>query len=241
MEVPFKSNLALKLCKIMAEVPDIPKTGRNNFQNYDYVEESKVASTLRPLLAKHNVFIFTSVENCTSEKIETTKGSTYKTHMYLKYTFVDGDSGERQDVFWSAEANDTGDKGIWKCYTGAHKYLLLKTFNLGSDQDPELEETTEKTKIPRGPARGTSTPPVQKGSPPKNLKSDGVEVPLFDEPGEVMTDKGMKVKEVWAKHPVKATQKAKEIFDRIAINDHLQSWEQALIDYGVEKGLLTDA
>lgn len=220
----------------MQECPDIPKTGRNAFHKYDYIEETVVSSTLRPFLAKYNIFIFASVIDLSKE------GDT--TRMMFCYTFVDGDTGEREQIQWAGEASDKGDKGIWKCYTGAHKYLLLKMFNLGTDQDPEKElETKPNEKLKplqnRGPAKPT-LPVSKEVQQPVAAPLLAGEVPLFDEPGNVLTPKGVRVKEAWNSR-VQALKKAREIQDRIQINDNLAPWEQAFIDYGIENELVTDA
>lgn len=230
-----KSNLIKKLCAIMAEIPAIPKTGKNSHFGYKYHEEYVIAETLRPLLAKHGVFIFHSIID------EQKEGDLTK--IRVQYTFVDADSGENFEVFQIGYGKDNQDKGIYKASTGAQKFFFLRNFNLGSDQDPEKSESD--TIKSRGPAKQSSpeakaTLPSTSARPP--VPSGGAS-PLIDsdDPGEMLTDKGIKIKDVWMKHRVKAIQKANEIKNRLSTGDIPEVWEQSLLDYGVEHELITDA
>lgn len=230
-----KSNLVLKLCKIMDECNHLKKTGYNKHQNYEYFKDDDIVQPIRTLLAKYKIFIFHSVQD------EVKEGDLTK--IRVEYTFVDGETGERFSVQQFGYGKDMQDKGLYKAYTGAHKYFLLRNFNLGSDQDPENDEESDKTKSYRGPAKQPSpgakqTLPLISARPPT---PHGEASPNSDDPGEMLTDKGVKIKDVWMKHRVKAIQKANQVKERLAAGDIPELWEQSLLDYGVENELITDA
>jgi hypothetical protein len=50
---------------------------------------------------------------------------------------IDSDSGEVFAVQAVGTGKDNADKGAYKAYTGASKYVLMKTFLLATGDDPE--------------------------------------------------------------------------------------------------------
>jgi hypothetical protein len=147
-----KKNLMSKLVSIMEEAGTVKKEGFNDFNKYKYVKESDVAEKLQGLFVKHKVFVFSSVLEANERQIQSSTG---KANMYatvkMLYTFVDAENSEdRFEVQAYGSGMDVGDKAIYKALTGAHKYFLIRNFNLGSDDDAEKEspavgETKEKT------------------------------------------------------------------------------------------------
>ena len=152
---PTKPNLHQRMLAIMEEAGSMKKEGFNDFNKYSYVKESDVAKKFQELLVKHGVFCYSSVEEVRSKQVESAKGkpnilSTVK----MQYTFVNVDNPEDQmQVGAAGDGMDTGDKAIYKALTGAHKYVLIRNFNLGSDDDTEKES----------PAIGKQEQPVDSG------------------------------------------------------------------------------
>lgn len=64
------------------------------------------------------------------------------------------------DQLWAGYGDDAGDKGIYKAITGGVKYMLMKTFQISTGDDPEGDESTDK----RAAAREADRPvTVQRG------------------------------------------------------------------------------
>jgi hypothetical protein len=149
-------NLYQKLIAIMSEAGTMAKKGRNEHQRYDYVREADVSEKFQELLVKHGVFVFSSVDDVTERETTNAKGrtNTFAT-VHVTYTFVNADNPEEQFKVGAAGSGvDVGDKGIYKALTGAHKYFLIRNFNLGSDDDAEVARPDEK------PERRTGHAPV---------------------------------------------------------------------------------
>lgn len=140
-------GLVKKLCAIMLEAEGVLKSGRNEHFKYDYVQESDVVTLFRPLLAKHGVFVFHSVEE------EHREGTL--TRITVRYTFSCYDTGESFSVLGKGYGVDNQDKGIYKALTGCHKYFLLKNFNLPTGDDPEKDATSTQVSPVSAPV-GTS-------------------------------------------------------------------------------------
>jgi hypothetical protein len=137
------SKLVGKLVEIMGELERVPKRGHNNFQNYDYVMEADVEEAFSRACVKRNVMVFPHVNNMEiKEPIE--KSNQRLTTVLISWTFEDADTGEQRTVTMAGQGSDPGDKGIYKAFTGANKYMILKTFHLATGDDPEADERVDK-------------------------------------------------------------------------------------------------
>lgn len=144
---PKASALVTKLADVMAAVERIPKRGRNDFHKYDYATESDIVATVRDELAKRHVMLLPGIESVAREPVGE-KGSVLTT-LEMRFTFIDGESGERLVFRWFGCGTDKEDKGLYKAMTGGEKYFLLKTFLMPTGDDPE-RDTTQPPKRARG-------------------------------------------------------------------------------------------
>lgn len=136
-------GLHKKLLAIMGEVGRIPKNGVNSFHKYNYVLESDLVDAIRKLLVKHGVAFYGSVlEQSRSEEF---------TKVSMRFTFADTESDETLALDFWGEGQDKGDKGLYKAYTGAEKYCLMKTFLIPTGVDPD-DNQTGKGKKPDPPS-----------------------------------------------------------------------------------------
>jgi hypothetical protein len=154
-------NLTQKLCQVMATVDRIPKTGRNDYHGYSYAEESVIVEAIRKELATRNVMLYPSLQ--TRMLGDGTGAITVEggiTTVLMTYTFVDGDSGETMESAWAGQGQDSGDKGLYKAYTGAQKYFLLKTFLMPTGDEKGADD-------PENPAKEALPTPAFAKAPPK--------------------------------------------------------------------------
>lgn len=136
-----QATLFAKLARITGKIERVAKDGRNNHQGYDYATEGALVEAVREHLAAENVACLPSV--VTVERVagnESKGGTMFLTRVYMRFTFVCGDTGATFECPWVGEGQDTGDKGIYKAYTGALKYFLMKTFLIPTGDDPEHEQ-----------------------------------------------------------------------------------------------------
>ena len=180
-EKPAKSIYG-KLAKVLAGVNRVPKNGRNNFHNYNYATESDLSECVRPLLAENNIAFIPSM-------VKHEKVGDYTT-VEMDFTFADGDSGETVSIKMMGEAQDKGDKGLYKAYTGAVKYCLMKMFLIPTGDDPEDEgekkpEPKHEPKPEQKPETKPEPKPEQKPDPVKQAEElfGGKEVKPEPKPG----------------------------------------------------------
>lgn len=159
-------SLPAKLCAIMGEIGAVEKSGRNTAQNYSYVKEADVSESVRKLLSKHGVFCLPSVEEVQEHEIESRSGSKgVFVRVRVKYTFINSENPEdKLECQHFGDGSDYGDKGLYKALTGCHKYMMLRTFCLGSEEDPEKEGKSDEgyraKSAPVASSGGANPPPV---------------------------------------------------------------------------------
>lgn len=178
-------GLVAKLTTIMGELGNVPKEGFNKAQNYKFVREADVVAKLVPLLAKHRVYLHTTVVEHSREPLyQTQSGLTmWLDRVTLEGTWIDGDSGETLPAArFVGTGADTGDKGVFKAQTGAEKYLLLKSLLISTGDDPEADEKVDTMTAAKDASSGTRITRSQSASAVgRGGKSDGVTEAQIDE------------------------------------------------------------
>lgn len=132
-------TLVSKLAAVMAAVERVPKRGRNEFHKYDYATEADIVSVVRTELANRHVMLIPQVDNHERHDITTKKNERGDpiTILHMRFTFMDGESGESITLPWIGCGQDGGDKGVYKAMTGGVKYALMKMFLMPTGDDPE--------------------------------------------------------------------------------------------------------
>lgn len=143
-----KARLYAKVAAVMADVKRLEKRGTNAHFKYDFVTAEDVKDLIRPLLAKHQLALFPTIEGIEREPRD--KGQTL-TRLAVAFTLACGESGETVTSLWHGEALDNQDKGINKALTAVLKYYLINTFQVstGDEADPDAGQVA-----PQGAAQG---------------------------------------------------------------------------------------
>ena len=131
-------GLYAKLAEVMGEVGRVEKRGFNDFHKYAYATEADLLEEVRSKLSSKGIVMFPSVASVVERPAKTEKGKdTVITTVHMKFSFVDSDTGEVHVAEWAGAGDDASDKGLYKAYTGAIKYFLMKTFLIPTGDDPE--------------------------------------------------------------------------------------------------------
>ena len=140
---PQPTGIYQAMAAILAEIPSIGKDNRNKDQGFQYRGIDDVYNALHPLLARHKVFMAPTVLSRTSEDRTTAKGGVMQcVTLSVEYRFFHAD-GSFISCTVMGEGRDTSDKATNKAMAAAHKYALLQTFcipteDIGQD-DPDAE------------------------------------------------------------------------------------------------------
>lgn len=140
---PQPTGIYQAMAAILAEIPSIGKDNRNKDQGFQYRGIDDVYNALHPLLARHKVFMAPTVLSRTSEDRTTAKGGVMQcVTLSVEYRFFHAD-GSFVSCTVMGEGRDISDKATNKAMASAHKYALLQTFcipteDIGQD-DPDAE------------------------------------------------------------------------------------------------------
>ena len=127
--------------KIMAEIGHVGKDSKNEQQGFKYRSIDAVYNAINPLLGKYGVFILPEVLSKTREERTNKNGTVLAfTCLRMRYSFMAPD-GSHVCCVVEGEGMDSGDKSSNKAMAVAHKYALLQTFCIPTEEakDPDAE------------------------------------------------------------------------------------------------------
>jgi hypothetical protein len=161
----FKAKLAQKKLKVIEATGSVPKNGRNDFNKYDYAMAADTFEIIRKALVAG--IAFTAEVESVEITIPKEGAKSINTKIWMRYTLTDTETGYSETVRWPGEANDTGDKGLYKAQTNCLKYFCFQTFMLPTGLDVEQETDAEKGlgNPPTG-RKSYTKPAAQKATPP---------------------------------------------------------------------------
>jgi len=141
-------TLYLKLHAIQEHIDSMFKNKSTN--NYRYVDGNTVLNDIRPLMNANKLILkqeVLSVENTRQDYIvghgtpkERTK-SEILSKVMMKFTWVDCESGEKDENLFGANGMNDWDKGVGSALTYGERYFLLKYFHIPTDADDNDERT----------------------------------------------------------------------------------------------------
>lgn len=161
-----KLNIYQKLLVIQKAVVGLGKD-KSAF-NYKYVTGDKVLGVIKPLMNNLGLLLkqeVLSIEN-TRQDYATAKGSKSEilSKVMMRFTWVDCETGEKDENLFGANGQNDWDKGCGSAYTYAERYFLLKYFHIATDEDDidnpdrkKSDPTSAPTNIPT-PIANTSIP-----------------------------------------------------------------------------------
>jgi hypothetical protein len=139
---------------VMRELDAIGKDKRNQQQGFNYRGIDDVYNALHPLLAKHGIICTPDVLDKAREERTNAKGTVLAfTTLRIRYTFWAGD-GSSVACTVEGEGMDSGDKSSNKAMAVAHKYALLQTFCIPTQDmpDPDAEVHAVAPRLARTPS-----------------------------------------------------------------------------------------
>jgi hypothetical protein len=160
-----------KLVAIMADMEALGKDRKNVQQGYNFRGIDDVYNMVQPIMAKHGVFMRSSILDERSEDRPSKSGGTliYRI-LRMRYGFIAEDGSEvNTDVI--GEGMDSGDKATNKAMSVAQKYAILQMFMIPTEdpKDPENDSPQAGQKAAAKPAASTkpaTTKPAESAKAP---------------------------------------------------------------------------
>lgn len=135
------SQIFKAMAAVMADMEAIGKDQKNQQQGFKYRGIDQVYNALHPLLAKHKIFTTPEVlEKQRDERVNKNGTVLAFVSLRIKYTFWCED-GSSVSCIVEGEGMDSGDKASNKAMAIGHKYALLQTFCIPTEDmdDPDAE------------------------------------------------------------------------------------------------------
>lgn len=136
-----KKNIFQRVLAVMAELDYIQKGKKTVNNQYRFASHDQVTAAVHPLLVKHGIVVWPSVESY--------KQDNNRTELALLVQMVNADEPtDSYTMRFLGYGVDPGDKGPGKAVSYAYKYALLKAFNLetGEDSDNDANARYEPEK-----------------------------------------------------------------------------------------------
>jgi hypothetical protein len=155
-------KLYQKLLTIQQKINGLGKDKSAN--NYRYVTGDKVLGEIKPLMNELGLLLkqeVLSIENTRQDY--TLKSGTNKSEILsklsMRFTWIDCETGEKDENLFGANGQNDWDKGVGSALTYAERYFLLKYFHIATDED-DIDN----------PDRKPEEKPVVKAEPTKKEK-----------------------------------------------------------------------
>lgn len=141
-------TLYQKLHEIQSRINGLGKDKASN--SYKYVTGSKVLGAIKPLMNELGLILkqeVLSVENVRMDYLvslnqdKETKQWSGKpkseilSKLTMRFTWVDVETGEKDENLFAANGQNDWDKGVGSALTYAERYFLLKYFHIPTDED----------------------------------------------------------------------------------------------------------
>lgn len=141
-----------KLLKLQMAVTGLLKDAQGNAGAY--VSGNKILSIVRPKMDELGLILVPEVLESSFTRQDYAVKSGQKSEMFcalkIKFTWIDTDTGEKQECLWASSGMNGFDKGYGSALTYGERYFLLKYFHIQTDKDdvdapktPEQEMTVQ--------------------------------------------------------------------------------------------------
>lgn len=137
-----KLNLYQKLLEIQKSVMGLGKDKQAT--SYKYVTGDKVLGEIKPLMNKYGLLLKQEILSIENVRQDYTVGantdrerikSEILSKVMMRFTWVDSDSGDKDENLFGANGQNDWDKGIGSGLTYGERYFLLKYFHIATDED----------------------------------------------------------------------------------------------------------
>jgi len=137
-----KLTLYQKLHEIQSQVLGLGKDKES--LTYKYVTGTKVLDHIKPLMNSLGIILKQEIISIDNERqnyivgFGTTKQrekSEILTKVMMRFTWIDVDSGDKDENLFGANGQNDWDKGVGSALTYAERYFLLKYFHIATDED----------------------------------------------------------------------------------------------------------
>lgn len=144
-----KKTIYQKLLEIQQKINGLGKD-KKSF-SYSYVTGDKVLGEIKPLMNSLGLLLKQEVLSIDNERqdYDTAKGkkSEILSKVMMKFTWIDTETGEKDENLFGANGQNDWEKGLGSALTYAERYFLLKYFHIATDED-DIDNDKRQTTPP---------------------------------------------------------------------------------------------
>lgn len=122
---------------VRALLPNANGGGDRN--SYKYVSGAKLLGYLRPKMDNLGILLKQEIVEESHERIDYATAYGHKSEMFtslkMRFTWIDVETGERDENEFIAFGQNGWDKGLGSALTYGERYFLLKFFHIATDED----------------------------------------------------------------------------------------------------------
>lgn len=148
-----KLNLFQKIADVKANIDGFTKDTKG--YNYSYVSGSQVLHSIRNKMEEHNLLFVPHIKNASYQEIEVMVKGQKKPNILVSldliYTWIDADNPtDRFEIpFYAIGHQDDASKALGTALTYSERYLLMKQFNIPTDEDDADAKQKRETYAPK--------------------------------------------------------------------------------------------
>jgi hypothetical protein len=155
-------NIYEKLLTIQKAIKGFGKdkdtSSQYNPKGYKYVTGDKVLEHIKPMINDLGLLLkqeILSIENIRQDyTVKSGQKSEILSKVMMKFTWVDCQSGEKDENLFGANGQNDWDKGVGSALTYGERYFLLKYFHIATDEDdidnPDRKQLSPEEKVESG-------------------------------------------------------------------------------------------
>jgi len=202
----MENKLYSKLLSIQEHIEGFYKNKSTN--QYKYVDGNSVLNEIRPLMNANKLLLKQEILNLVNVRHDYTVGhftpkekikSEILSTAFMKFTWIDCETGEKDENLFAANGMNDWDKGVGSALTYGERYFLLKYFHIPTDADDPDELQRKKDEEER---KKTPPPPqiiwlnqATYDNAMKSEKIDAIKATI-----EKYTKDGFSIKSEWKKN-----------------------------------------
>ncbi|MCD8798655.1 ERF family protein [Mammaliicoccus sciuri] len=148
-----KLNLFQKIADVKSNIDGFTKDTKG--YNYSYVSGSQVLHSIRNKMEEHNLLFVPHIKNASYQEIEVMVKGQKKPNILVSldliYTWIDADNPtDRFEIpFYAIGHQDDASKALGTALTYSERYLLMKQFNIPTDEDDADAKQKRETYAPK--------------------------------------------------------------------------------------------
>lgn len=144
-------NIYQKLLTIQKKINGLGKDKTGPMGHYKYVTGDKLLGEIKPIMNELGIILkqeVLSIENTRQDyTIKSGSKSEINSKVMMRFTWVDCETGEKDENLFGANGQNDWDKGVGSALTYGERYFLLKFFHIATDED-DIDNPDRKTSAP---------------------------------------------------------------------------------------------